>query len=468
MAQFAESYSWGNDNEVAGGHVPINDQLREDVGRRMDVERQRLETDLGRPLKPAELSGTRNVISSEMIGENREIGGARGFYRTFNDPTVPTQWPTIKDKVPTSETARGKRTEKANPIVIEWAKNLDNAKAWPDNKSLQGFEKWLRTNYSTQGAKDTKAMTIAEGGVPHDTGHGMHGANAPSNLAPQVRHGPEGNRTTVDRVTGETITLNTEHARTKADLEAADVGFRMEKAFEEYLTEGKGTYRDKGGIERSITTMEDFDARQKQAVLHRPDYASTAEGAQIKVRQEQENRALRTYLRKANPVEPGIDKVKTPKSLYQKTIRTIARTAGSSNNPAVNIAGDVVGAVMDGVAFAANPNQQTAIDLALSGGQVVTNLAALGVAALPIPGARPGAYALMKLGDNIAHIERLWGYGREGRALISSEKFSKKKPSIVTHKKTSPAPRPGTAEASLQKELLRDMRIKNVRPMTIR
>ena len=220
-----------------------------------------------------------------------------------------------------------------------------------------------------------------------------------------------------------------------------------EKAFEEYLNEGSAK-------KLKIQTMEDFTARQKQAVLHRPDYASTAEGAQMKVRKEQEDRALRTQLRNATPVEPGIDKVKTPKNLFKKTVRTVARTAGSSNNPAVNVAGDVVGAVMDGVAFAANPNQQTAIDLALSGGQVVTNLAALGVAALPIPGARPGAYALMKIGDNLAHVERMCGYGREGRELINSEKLSKKKPQIVSKQS-------GQEIAEMRKDIQTDKRVKS-------
>lgn len=99
--------------------------------------------------------------------------------------------------------------------------------------------------------------------------------------------------------------------------------------------------------------------------------------------------------------------------------RGLARLAGSSNNPLVNMGGDIVGTVMDGMAFASDPSAQNAIDLALSGGQVATNLAALGVAAIPVPGARPGAYAIMKVGDNLSKVERLWNMQREGRQLVT-------------------------------------------------
>ena len=89
--------------------------------------------------------------------------------------------------------------------------------------------------------------------------------------------------------------------------------------------------------------------------------------------------------------------------------RNIAKAAGQSNNPLANVSGDIVGAVMDGVAFAANPKDKDALaDLALSGSQALLSLSSIGLAALPIPGARPGAFMLMKLGDNIGKVERIW------------------------------------------------------------
>ena len=64
---------------------------------------------------------------------------------------------------------------------------------------------------------------------------------------------------------------------------------------------------------------------------------------------------------------------------------------------------------MDGVAFAANPKDKDALaDLALSGSQALLSLGSIGLAALPIPGARPGAFMLMKVGDNIGKVERIW------------------------------------------------------------
>ena len=73
---------------------------------------------------------------------------------------------------------------------------------------------------------------------------------------------------------------------------------------------------------------------------------------------------------------------------------------------------------MDGVSFVGDPSKENAIDLALSSGQVLTNLAAMGLTALPIPGARPGAYALMKLGDNIGKVEKIWNLSG-GREVMS-------------------------------------------------
>jgi len=120
--------------------------------------------------------------------------------------------------------------------------------------------------------------------------------------------------------------------------------------------------------------------------------------------------------------EPDVNLKQSAKNLFTSISnpRNLARIAGSSNNPLVNMGGDVVGAVMDGVSFVGDPSAETAIDLALSSSQVATNLAAMGLAALPIPGARPGAFALMKLGDHISKAERLWNLG--GRDMSAANK----------------------------------------------
>jgi|TARA_R100001530_G_scaffold44054_1_gene33477 hypothetical protein len=117
--------------------------------------------------------------------------------------------------------------------------------------------------------------------------------------------------------------------------------------------------------------------------------------------------------------------------------RGLAHAAGMANNPLVNLAGDIVGASIDGVAVFADPSSENVVDFALSSGQVVLTTAGFIVAAIPVPGARPGAFAIMKVGDaigaahkagkiaknlekwnrNLAQIERIWGMGREGRNI---------------------------------------------------
>ena len=79
--------------------------------------------------------------------------------------------------------------------------------------------------------------------------------------------------------------------------------------------------------------------------------------------------------------------------------RDILNTLGVSWNPAVNMTADVVGAVWDGVAVMADPSMQNKVDFAISSGIVGTNLAAIGLSLVPVLGARPGAWALMKVGD---------------------------------------------------------------------
>tara|TARA_R100000458_G_C8271379_1_gene246091 strand:+ start:947 stop:2692 length:1746 start_codon:yes stop_codon:yes gene_type:complete len=146
-----------------------------------------------------------------------------------------------------------------------------------------------------------------------------------------------------------------------------------------------------------------------------------------------------------NPTVPKLSqvykapKVKRAEKLYNKiqttltdpkTLKQVAGVAGQSHNPFVNLAGDIVGTVVDGMAFAANPKDaQAGIDLALSAGQLTTTVIAGGVAILPIPGARPGAYAIMKLGDNIGKLERLWNMQREGWDLATGK--LKIKPNVV-------------------------------------
>jgi len=114
-----------------------------------------------------------------------------------------------------------------------------------------------------------------------------------------------------------------------------------------------------------------------------------------------------TEKKKYNYLMKGlVARIKSPKSA-QGLFRTLAQTAGNSNNPIANIAGDLVGTVVDGVAFAQNKNMKSAIDLAISAGESISSLGALGLSAVPIPGARVAAFALMKTGDKLSQAARI-------------------------------------------------------------
>ena len=119
-------------------------------------------------------------------------------------------------------------------------------------------------------------------------------------------------------------------------------------------------------------------------------------------------------------------------------IRQALEVGGMAQNPLVNVGSDILGAVWDGVAVMADPSDQDAkIDLALSGGQAITGLLALGLTMVPVPGARPGAWALIKIADAaalakakqrldkttnaLAALERQWNMQREGVAIIRGD-----------------------------------------------
>jgi hypothetical protein len=113
-------------------------------------------------------------------------------------------------------------------------------------------------------------------------------------------------------------------------------------------------------------------------------------------------------------LKPDLAKVLPKKVNSKKLFRNLASVAGQSNNPLVNVGGDLVGAVIDGVSYMGDPSRERAIDVLLSTSQAATSLASCALAIVPIPGARPGAYALMKIGDQIGKAERIWNLAREG------------------------------------------------------
>lgn len=166
---------------------------------------------------------------------------------------------------------------------------------------------------------------------------------------------------------------------------------------------------------------------------------------------------------------PTIEKAKTPKDVFFNVARTGAKVAGQSPNPLANIAGDVIGAAMDTAIFIANPKDKDALaDLTLSGSQAIISVGAGLVALLPVPGARPGAYALVQLGDNIGKVEKIWNMTREGRQIAKNYKAGKNtklkggksKPNVVSKQS-------GQEIADIKKDFQFDTKLKNLSKLKI-
>lgn len=189
------------------------------------------------------------------------------------------------------------RTEKASPIVLAWADTLTRNNAWPEGKSIPGFEAWLRSSFG-KSRKETVAVQ-QQTGIPHDAGHGGQGANSPTNLAPQVRKGPEGNQTTVDKTTGVMLKHNEDHVRTRADLSRVDADIPLSQAFEQYLNLGE--------VEPGkFLSLADFEPYYKTKILHNSAYAPTAESAEARAQLDRLSKAYYEHLEAANKGKPYV------------------------------------------------------------------------------------------------------------------------------------------------------------------
>jgi hypothetical protein len=290
-----------------------------------------------------------------------------------------------------------------NPLVLEQAKKLEGR--WPkwntgQSKSLEEFMKQMSKgwNMSARAAK----LKTQRSDTKHVRGHVTDAASGGSNWPGNIVNQPEASYAKGMKI-GEGGLISNETLRSTFkhpdDLKMAGfTGENVAEAFQEYLMEGdKNKYQ----------TSDRFTQDQRSRMAHEP--GRTAEGQGFKFEQQNAERQVQEVIAEASKAS---NKPKVKAKRLFTGLRTIASGFGQSNNPIANMGGDLVGAVMDGVSYLGDPSKENAIDLALSSSQVATNLAALGLAAVPIPGARPGAFALMKLGDNIGKVERLWNISR--------------------------------------------------------
>jgi len=305
-----------------------------------------------------------------------------------------------------------------NPLVLEQAKKLSKQNKWPkwntgQPKSLEGFIKYMKRGWD-QTAKNWAELKSSRSDTKHVRGHVTDAAGGGSNHPLNIVNQPEASLAKGLKigegglVSNETLRGTLKHPD---DLKMAGFGGEnVAEAFQEYLMEGD---QKKFGIKNSLRFSED----QRSIMAHKE--GRTAESLGFEFEQKNNEKLFQQAITDANP--PPKTKLKANR-LFQ-VVRHGARVAGQSVNPIANVGGDVVGVIMDGAAFLQDPkNPENVADLALSGGQMAANLVAAGLTL--VPGAQGAAYIVMKGGDNLGKIERIWnmmrppgGYKKAGEIL---------------------------------------------------
>jgi hypothetical protein len=436
--------------------------IQEEYGNRLLAD-----YDLEKPTSKTEISRLRNTSGRIFVGNNEyRVDGVNRFIRTknFNDlkfnPQVNLQDANISD----SKFWSKNKVEAANqqrfysgtgflpdgtfaaPEVIRQARKLDRTSMWPPGKSLQGFQEEIIAdwNFAKARAKGMKHQFGITGHAGHvapakgDSGVFMEGGSmSRANVVDQP--GLPADETKRIRTVGgvdyaANVPLGNRMFKGPDDLRWAGFGgFTISEAFNEYLIRDDSPTTSGISEEQRSRAAHEVGVGAEESVLK-----SEKQNLEDTQRMEEGVASWKPPKdAKQNPTIPDtveVDKLskgRRPRALFNrikaqltdpKTIKHIAGVAGQSNNPLVNIAGDLVGTVIDGVAYAQNPkDKKAAIDLALSASQLTTTVVAGGIALLPIPGARPGAYAVMKLGDNIGKLERLWNMSSEGINMASGK-----------------------------------------------
>ena len=451
--------------------LQIGDQVIENR-ERLKEAKGKYYSPLGSDLKPLELRSdipTRveaggNIYETKNItqfaeGKAKSIGLSNPPAKNLESPDLPGVKMT-SDEYRTYNSTGMYKGKFLNPFVLDQAAKLDNTTAWPKGKSLKGFLKAMSYGWNTIADREAKYVQKQTGLEIH-RGHGRSveqgGSNWWTNVAPQFAKATDPDDPDLGiegpKRQAANLAIGKHSLKGIDDLEmAGNYGVDVPKAFNAYLTEG-----DEG-----ILDLSRFSKEAHSRILHGTE--RTAEGQvaeeELNLRKEEHNKLIAEANKGG---APPLAKAKTPKDLFFNAIRTTSRIAGQSPNPLANVAGDIVGAVMDTAVYIANPNDPDALaDLTLSGSQALISVGATALAFVPIPGARPGAYALMKVGDNIGKVERIWNMTREGRTLARQMKagqnptLQKKKPTIVSKQS-------GNEIAGIKKDIQLDKRLNRVR-----
>jgi len=471
--------------------------LQIEYGATLEAERDLEERRLGRRLTPNEQSKLRLKAGNIYINRiEQEVSGVRGYFRTGNPAALkinPKRGEVVPEDTGIFSSNPTRRQEQKRTLattgrlpdgtfadggVLRDAQKMTHRGTWPKGKSLQGFIDIVNRSWSDA---DIDARLIqTETGVKIQKGHvtpassksgiiSQGGANLKQNLVNQPGWADK-NLTIGDTVNdpdktgvlfGKELSANVPQQnlmiRHPDDAEMAGLGGNLRKGFHDYLISDDPNIID-------FSKMYTPTQRGEQA----HQWGKTAEGLQAEhnlQNRQDANQAeidIANYKRPKNnadnpsiPKQTEITKLETVKNktsgskglmkLVKNTLsgneasigilRNVARAGGMANNPLVNLAGDIVGASIDGAAVFVDPSSQNIIDFTLSVGQVALTTAGFVVAAIPVPGARPGAFAIMKIGDTLGttinaqkiaqnidkaqraltQVEKMWGWGREGR-----------------------------------------------------
>ena len=452
--------------------LQIGDQVIENRNRLQEAE-GKYYSPLGSDLKPLHLRSDvpTRVEAGGQIYETKAVSDfAKGKTKSVglsNPPAKNSETPDLPGVKMTSDeyrvyNATGFHEGKfKNPFVLQQAEDLKGK--WPEGRSLEGFIKAMGYGWNTMAKKEAKYVQKLTGLKIH-RGHGRSveegGSNWWTNVAPQYADATDPGDPNL-KIEGPerqaaNLAIGKHSLKGVDDLDmAGNYGVDVPKAFNAYLMEG----------DAGIEDLSKFSVAARSRILHGTE--RTAEGQkfeeELNLRREEQNKLI--VQANKGKVTP-IGKAKTPKDLFFNSIRTASRIAGQSPNPLANIAGDIVGAVMDTAVYMANPKDKDALaDLTLSGSQALISIGSTALAFVPIPGARPGAYALMKVGDNIGKVEKIWNMTREGRQLANHYKKTGEIPHLHNQKKKPQIQQlvKGEEVSAIKKDFQLDTRMKRVR-----
>ena len=295
------------------------------------------------------------------------------------------------------------------------------------------------------------------------------------------------------------VRTNLEDSRKGVDLEGIDMGtsktgqlgkeINQFKAFEEYVF----SFAPEEIKSKVLTTTVDTHSMREMGDILHGDTSPTAEAARFRMDldrlqaeqtglearaqsgatefpTEQDKQQAAILNKNPNLPDTRVKVTKGPIQYFDKikgfltnknTLRLAAKAAGQSHNPAANIAGDFVGVVFDGIAYAGNPKDSQALgELIMSGTQLAASTVGTALIAIPDPLTGGLGYIIMKAGDRVGQVERLYNMSREGIELSKPGGIERMKARFTNQSPPEVVSRQSGQEVSeLRREFKEDKRV---------